>query len=76
MSAKAVHRALMKVTPGLNSIKVLGTAFTLMGPKSIRIQSSSQYLFMLLGTMGAKAARRALIKLTPVSATTLRPAFP
>jgi len=34
-------------------------------PKSVRIQSSSQYLFMLLGSTGAKAACRMFMKLTP-----------
>ena len=34
-------------------------------PKSVRIQSSCQYLFMLLGSTGAKAARRTLMKLIP-----------
>jgi len=43
----------------------LHIAFTLVAPKSIRIQSSCQYLFMLLGSTGTKAARRALMKLTP-----------
>jgi len=32
--------------------------------KSVRIQSSCQYLFTLLGSTGAKAAHRALMKLT------------
>ncbi len=45
--------------------QVLRAAFALVGPKSVRIQSSSQYLFMLLGSPGAKAARRTLMKLTP-----------
>ncbi len=52
------------LTPGLNSINVLRTAFMLVGPKSARIQSSSQYLFTLLGSTGAKAVRRMLMKLT------------
>ncbi len=34
-------------------------------PKSVRIQSSCQYLFTLLGSTGAKAALRTLMKLTP-----------
>jgi len=36
-------------------------------PKSIGIQSSCQYLFTLLGSTGAKAARKTLMKLTPGS---------
>ncbi len=42
----------------------LHTNFTPLAPKSIRIQSSCLYLFMLLGSTGAKAARRMLMKLT------------
>jgi len=34
-------------------------------PKSLRIQSTCQYLFTLLGSTGAKAANRTLMKLTP-----------
>ncbi len=49
---------------GFNFINVLRTAFTLVGPKSVRIQTSSQYLFTLLGSTGAKAARRTLMKLS------------
>ena len=51
--------------PGLNFINVLRTAFTPVAPKSVRIQSSYQYFFTLLGAMGAKAARRMLMKLKP-----------
>jgi len=43
----------------------LRAAFTQVAPKSIRIQSSCQYLFTLLGSTGAKAAHRMLMKLTP-----------
>jgi len=42
----------------------LRTAFTPVAPKSVRIQSSCQYLFMLLGSSGTKAALRALMKLS------------
>jgi hypothetical protein len=56
----------MKLTPGLNFINVLRTAFTPVAPKSVRIQSSCQYLFTLLGSRSAKAVRRTLMKLTPV----------
>jgi hypothetical protein len=34
-------------------------------PISVRIQSSHQYLFMLLGSIRAKAAGKMLMKLTP-----------
>jgi len=43
----------------------LPAAFTPVVPISIRIQSNHQYLFTLLGSMGTKAARRTLMKLTP-----------
>ncbi len=55
---------LVKFTLGLNFINVLRTAFALVGPKSVRIQSSSQYLFTLLGSTGVKAVCRTLMKLT------------
>ncbi len=42
----------------------LRTAFTPVAPKSVRIQSSCQYFFTLLGSTDAKAARRMLMKLT------------
>jgi len=50
---------------GTISPTYLRTAFTPVAPKSVRIQSSCQYLFMLLGSTGAKAAHRMLMKLTP-----------
>jgi len=42
----------------------LRSAFTPVAPKSVRIQSSCQFLFTLLGSTGAKAARRMFMKLT------------
>ncbi len=56
---------LVKLTPDVNFINVQCTAFALVAPKSIRIQSSCQYHFTLLGSTGAKAAHRTLVKLTP-----------
>ncbi len=50
---------------GSISSTYLCTAFMPIAPKSIRIQSCSQYLFTLLGSIGTKAARRMLMKLTP-----------
>ncbi len=55
----------MKLTPGLDFINILRTAFTHVDPESVRIQSNPQYLFTLLGSTCAKAARRTLVKLTP-----------
>ncbi len=51
--------------PAVNFINILRAAFTPLAPKSVRIQSSCQYLFTLLGPTGAKAARRTMMKLTP-----------
>jgi len=42
----------------------LRTAFMPVALKSLIIQSSCQYLFTLLGSTGAKAAHRTLMKLT------------
>ncbi len=49
----------------ISSTFYIHTAFTLVGPKNVRIQSSNKYLFTLLGSTGAKTARRTLMKLTP-----------
>ncbi len=56
---------LVKLTPGLNFINVLRTAFMCVDPRSVRIQSNPQYLFTLLGSTCAKAARKTLMKSTP-----------
>jgi len=40
-------------------------AFTSKDPKSIKIQSSCQYHFALLGSTNVKTARKMLLKLTP-----------
>jgi len=53
------------VQQGSISPTYLRTAFMPVAPKSLRIQSSCQYLFTLLGSTGAKAALRMLMKLTP-----------
>jgi len=50
---------------GLISPTCLRAAFIMpVAPKSVRIQSSRQYLFTLLGSTGTKAARKMLMKLT------------
>ncbi len=59
------HNLFAHYVPGLNFINVLRTAFMLVGPKSVRIQSRSQYLFTLLGSTCADTAHRTLMKLTP-----------
>ncbi len=51
---------------GVNFIKVLPTAFTLVDPKSVKkIQLSHQYLFTLSGCARVKAVCRTLMKLSP-----------
>ncbi len=59
--------SLLQLIRGSGSISptYLRTAFTPIAPKSVKIQSSCQYLFTLLGSTGAKAALRTLMKLTP-----------
>jgi hypothetical protein len=56
---------LMKLTPGVNFINVLRTAFVLVDPESIKIQLSHQCLFTLSGPTSVKAVHRTLMKLTP-----------
>jgi len=55
----------MKLTPGLNFINILRTAFMHIDHESVRFQSNPQYLFTLLGSTYAKAARKSLMKSTP-----------
>ncbi len=55
----------MKLTPRLNFINVLLTAFTPVVPQSVRTQSSCQYLFTLLWPTSVKVVLRTLMKLTP-----------
>jgi hypothetical protein len=62
---KADRRTLMKLTPGVDFINVQRTAFTLVDPKSAKIQLSRQYLFMLSRPTSVKSVRRTLMKLTP-----------
>ena len=52
---KGTHKILMKLTPGLNFINVLCTAFTLEEPKSIKKTDNSSVFFMLLGSTSLKA---------------------
>jgi len=51
-------------TVGSISPTYLRAAFMPVAPKSVRIQSNCQYLFMLFGIYGRKRARRTLMKLT------------
>jgi len=42
----------------VNFINILHTAFMCADPQSVKIQSSCQYLFVILGTVHIKAARK------------------
>ncbi len=50
---------------GLNFINVLHTAFALVDPKSVKDTDDLTIIFTLLGSTGAKAVHRILMKLTP-----------
>jgi len=50
---------------GVNFINILQAVLTSKHPKSVKIHSSCQYLFTLLGLAGVKAAHKMLMKLTP-----------
>ncbi len=56
----------MELTLGLNFTNVLRTAFAPVAPKSVKVQSSRQYLFTLLGPTSVKGVRKMLMELTPV----------
>jgi len=69
-------RALMKMTPsrflflqshppGLSFTNIFMYSFYARSSQKRKIQSSCQYLFTLLGSTGAKAAHRTLMKLSP-----------
>ncbi len=61
----ALQNSVTERRTGVNFINVLRTAFALVDPKSVRTQSSRQYLFTLLGSTSVKAVRRTLMKPTP-----------
>ncbi len=65
MILQIVHCSRFETHQGSISSTYLRTAFTPVVPKSVRNQSSCLYLFTLLGSTGAKAARGTLMKLTP-----------
>jgi len=58
------HKVLILTPPGVNFTNILLAAFTSADFKSVRTQSSCQYLFTLLGSTSVKAVRRTLIKLS------------
>jgi len=56
----------MKLTPGVNFINILRTAFDLVDPKSVKKDSQLDCLFFtLLGSAGIKAVRITLMKSSP-----------
>jgi len=60
----------VKLTPaGVNFINVLRAAFTLADPKSAKKTVKSSSFLALSGSASVKAARRALVKLTPANCT-------
>jgi len=52
-------------TLGVNFINVLRTAFTLIGPKSVKRYWRLDWVLTLWGTTGVKAVRRTLMKSSP-----------
>jgi len=52
---KCSHKMLMKLTPGLNFINVLRTAFTLVDPKSVKNTVKSSVFFYSFGIYGRKS---------------------
>jgi len=51
--------------PGVNFINILLAALTRKDPKSEQIESFHQCIFVLLGSLPTKAARKTLVKSTP-----------
>jgi len=54
----------MKLTPGVNFINILFTAFMLVGP-SVKRYWQLDWVLTLWGTTGVKAVRRTLMKSSP-----------
>jgi len=50
---------------GVNFTNILWAAFMWKDPKSVKIQSSHQYLFGLLGSVNVEALSKMLMKFTP-----------
>jgi len=62
---KAACKMLIKLTPGLNFINVLLTAFTLVDPKSVKRYWQLDWVLMLWGTMGVKVVRKHIDEIDP-----------
>jgi len=65
MRVKAACKTLVKLTPGLNVINILSTAFTHTYPESLKDADDLTVFFYLSGSMSVKALRKMLVKLTP-----------
>jgi len=59
---KLARKTLVKLTPGLNFINVLRTAFT---RAEEEVTDDLTVFFTLLGSTSIKASRKTLVKLTP-----------
>jgi len=64
-SAKAALIMLMKLTPGVNFINILPTAFAPADPESAKRYWRLDCLFYAFGLCGHKDVRRTLMKLSP-----------
>jgi len=62
---KLLANMLMKLTPGVNFINILHTAFTLVDPNSLNKIDNLTVFFTLLGSACVKAVHRTLMKLSP-----------
>ncbi len=60
---KAVHRVLMKLTPGVHFTNILWAAFTHSDLKSAKKTDSLTVFFALLGSARVKAAHKMMMKL-------------
>jgi len=65
MHIKAAHKMLMKMTPAIDFINILCTAFAPADPESIKDTDDLTVFFTLSKSSSVKAARKTLVKLTP-----------
>jgi len=62
--------------PSVDFINISRAAFMPIAPKSVRLQSSRQYFFTLLGSTSEKAVLWTLMKLSPRIAREIHSTFP
>jgi len=62
-----VESVQQQTTPWVNSINILGAAFTHLDPKSKKSTNNLTDFFVLLGSFCVKGALKMLMKLTPYS---------